>query len=216
MKAIIVTGGDIDLSSLADYIEKNKDNIIISVDAAITNLEKINVLPDIMVGDFDTLADDERLEKYVSLDVEIVKHDPVKDFSDSELAVDRAVEAGIKDIAVFGALGKRFDHAFANILILQKYKKLGVDITVYDKYNKIYVKSNHFTLEKDKLWGKYISFFSLECQKFMKKLSGVKYPIENRMIDSIATPSLYISNEMNGDRLEAVFGGDLLVVESRD
>ena len=51
---------------------------------------------------------------------------------------------------------------------------------------------------------------------FMKKLSGVKYPIKNRMIDSIATPSLYISNEMNGDRLEAVFGGDLLVVESRD
>ena len=50
----------------------------------------------------------------------------------------------------------------------------------------------------------------------MKKLSGVKYPIENRMIDSIATPSLYISNEMNGDRLEAVFGGDLLVVESSD
>ena len=43
MKAIIVTGGDIDLSSLADYIEKSKDNIIISVDAAITNLEKINV-----------------------------------------------------------------------------------------------------------------------------------------------------------------------------
>ena len=112
--------------------------------------------------------------------------------------------------------GKRFDHAFANILILQKYKKLGVDITIYDKYNKIYVKSNHFILEKDKLWGKYISFFSLECKSFMKKLSGVKYFIENRMIDSIATPSLNISNEMNGDRLEAVFGGDLLVVESRD
>jgi len=216
MNAIIVTGGDIDLSLLENYIAENKEDVIISVDAAITKLEKINVIPDIMVGDFDTLSDEERLKKYENLNVEIVKHDPIKDFSDSELAVDRAVEAGIKDIAVFGAMGKRFDHAFANVLILQKYKKLGVDITVYDKYNKIYVKSNHFTLEKDKLWGKYISFFSLECKSFMKKLSGVKYPIENRMIDSIATPSLYISNEMNGDRLEAVFGGDLLVVESRD
>ena len=140
----------------------------------------------------------------------------LKDFSDSELAVDRAVKDGIKNIAVFGALGKRFDHAFANILILQKYKKLGADITIYDRYNKIYVKSNHFTLEREKLWGKYISFFSLEGKNFMEKLEGVKYPIKNRIIDNIATPSLYISNEIKDDKLEAAFSGDLLVVESRD
>ncbi|WP_314163065.1 thiamine diphosphokinase [Lachnoanaerobaculum gingivalis] len=216
MNAIIVTGGDIDISLLENYIAENKEDIIISVDAAITKLEKINLIPHIMVGDFDTLSDDDRLKKYAELDVEIVKHDPVKDFSDSELAVDRAVKVGIKTISVFGALGKRFDHAFANILILQKYKKLGVDITIYDKYNKIYVKSNHFILERGKLWGKYISFFSLEEKNFMEKLEGVKYPIENRIIDNIATPSLYISNEIKGDKLKATFSGDLLVVESRD
>ena len=150
MNAIIVTGGDIDISLLENYIAENKEDVIISVDAAITKLEKINVIPNIMVGDFDTLSDEERLKKYENLSVEIVKHDPIKDFSDSELAVDRAVKDGIKNIAVFGALGKRFDHAFANILILQKYKKLGADITIYDRYNKIYVKSNHFTLEREK------------------------------------------------------------------
>ena len=216
MNAIIVTGGDIDLSLLENYIAENKEDVIISVDAAITKLEKINVIPHIMVGDFDTLSDEERLKKYTDLSVEIVKHDPIKDFSDSELAVDRAVKDGIKNIAVFGALGKRFDHAFANILILQKYKKLGADITIYDRYNKIYVISNHFTLEREKLWGKYISFFSLEGKNFMEKLEGAKYPIENRIIDNIATPSLYISNEIKGDKLEATFSGDLLVVESRD
>ena len=205
MNAIIVTGGDIDISLLENYIAENKEDIIISVDAAITKLEKINLIPHIMVGDFDTLSDDDRLKKYAELDVEIVKHDPVKDFSDSELAVDRAVKAGIKTISVFGALGKRFDHAFANILILQKYKKLGVDITIYDKYNKIYVKSNHFILEREKLWGKYISFFSLEEKNFMEKLEGVKYPIENRIIDNIATPSLYISNEIKDDNYYRAF-----------
>ena len=216
MNAIIVTGGDIDISLLENYIAENKKDVIISVDAAITKLEKINVSPHIMVGDFDTLSDEERLKKYEKLNVEIVKHDPIKDFSDSELAVDRAVKDDIKNIAVFGALGKRFDHAFANILILQKYKKIGVDITIYDKYNKIYVKSNHFILEREKLLGKYISFFSLEGQNFMEKLEGVKYPIKNRIIDNIATPSLYISNEIKGDKLEAKLSGDLLVVESRD
>ena len=216
MNAIIVTGGDIDLSLLENYIAENKEDVIISVDAAIIKLEKINVIPHIMVGDFDTLSDEERLKKYTDLSVEIVKHDPIKDFSDSELAVDRAIGEGIRKIAVFGALGKRFDHAFANILILQKYKKLGADITIYDRYNKIYVKSNYFILEREKLWGKYISFFSLEGKNFMEKLEGAKYPIENRIIDNIAAPSLYISNEIKGDKLEAKFSGDLLVVESRD
>ena len=50
----------------------------------------------------------------------------------------------------------------------------------------------------------------------MEKLEGAMYPIENRIIDNIATPSLYISNEIKVDKLEAKFSGDLLVVESRD
>ena len=41
MNAIIVTGGDIDLSLLENYIAENKEDVIISVDAAITKLEKI-------------------------------------------------------------------------------------------------------------------------------------------------------------------------------
>ena len=52
MNAIIVTGGDIDLSLLENYIAENKEDVIISVDAAITKLEKINVIPHIMVGDY--------------------------------------------------------------------------------------------------------------------------------------------------------------------
>ena len=48
MNAIIVTGGDIDISLLENYIAENKEDVIISVYASITNLEKINVIPQIM------------------------------------------------------------------------------------------------------------------------------------------------------------------------
>ena len=50
----------------------------------------------------------------------------------------------------------------------------------------------------------------------MEKLEGEMYPIEIKIIYNIATPSLYISNEIKDDKLEAKFSGDLLVVESRD
>jgi len=216
MNAIIITGGDIDLSLLESYISQNRYVTVISVDAAVKKLEEINKMPNVMVGDFDTLTDESRLEHYAGLGVEIVRHNPVKDFSDSELAIDWAYKRNISEIVVFGALGRRFDHTFANILLLQKYKKLGVDITIIDRFNRIYVKSNPFILEKRSVWGKYISFFAVKEKVFIESLTGVAYPVENKYLDNIENPSLFISNEIVDDYMSAIFNGEILVVESRD
>ena len=216
MNAIIVTGGDIDLSLLESYISKNKYTTVISVDAAVKKLEETGKLPNVMVGDFDTLADEKRLEYYAGLGIEIVRHNPVKDFSDTELAIDWAYKRNITEIVIFGALGRRFDHTFANILMLRKYKKLGVDITVVDRYNRIYVKSNPFILEKRLVWGKYISFFAVKEKVFIESLTGVTYPVENKYLDNIENPSLFISNEIVDDYMSVIFDGEILVVESRD
>lgn len=216
MNAIIITGGDIDLSLLESYISQNRYVTVISVDAAVKKLEEINKIPNVMVGDFDTLTDESRLEHYAGLGVEIVRHNPVKDFSDSELAIDWAYKRNISEIVVFGALGRRFDHTFANILLLQKYKKLGVDITIIDRFNRIYVKSNPFILEKRSVWGKYISFFAIREKVFIESLTGVAYPVENKYLDNIESPSLFISNEIVEDYMSVIFNGEILVVESRD
>ena len=216
MNAIIITGGDIDLSLLESYISQNRYATVISVDAAVKKLEEINKIPNVMVGDFDTLTDESRLEHYAGLGVEIVRHNPVKDFSDSELAIDWAYKRNISEIVVFGALGRRVDHTFANILLLQKYKKLGVDITIIDRFNRIYVKSNPFILEKRSVWGKYISFFAIREKVLIESLTGVAYPVENKYLDNIESPSLFISNEIVEDYMSVIFNGEILVVESRD
>ena len=216
MNAIIITGGDIDLSLLESYISQNRYATVISVDAAVKKLEEINKMPNVMVGDFDTLTDESRLEHYAGLGVEIVRHNPVKDFSDSELAIDWAYKRNISEIVVFGALGRRFDHTFANILLLQNYKKLGLDITIIDRFNRIYVKSNPFILEKRSVWGKYISFFAIREKVLIESLTGVAYPVENKYLDNIESPSLFISNEIVEDYMSVIFNGEILVVESRD
>lgn len=216
MNAIIITGGDIDLSLLESYISQNRYATVISVDAAVKKLEEINKMPNVMVGDFDTLTDESKLEHYAGLGVEIVRHNPVKDFSDSEIAIDWAYKRNISEIVVFGALGRRFDHTFANILLLQKYKKLGVDITIIDRFNRIYVKSNPFILEKRSVWGKYISFFAIREKVLIESLTGVAYPVENKYLDNIESPSLFISNEIVEDYMSVIFNGEILVVESRD
>lgn len=216
MKAIVVSGGELSLNLLSSYIDKNKNDIIISVDAAVVQLEKLQITPDIMVGDFDTLSDDDLLKKFAKKGIKIIRHNPIKDFSDSELAIDCAYKAGIREVKLLGALGRRFDHTFANVLILLKYKKKGMDIVIFDKYNKMYFKSKPFTLKKRELWGKYISFFAFGAGVHMKSLTGVVYPVKDKEVNSVTNPSLFVSNEITDEYMSAVFYGDLLVVESRD
>ena len=216
MKGIVVTGGEINLPLLKSIIGKYRDAVIISADAAIVSLKKLNVIPDIMVGDFDTLNNEELINVYEKQGTKIVRHNPVKDYSDSELAMEYACEAGIKEVIMLGALGRRFDHAFSNVNMLLKYKKMGMNIVIYDKYNRIYVKSSSFILKKEDLWGKYISFFSIGEKVLMESLTGVAYRVKNKSVNNVETPSLFISNEIVDEYMYAVFQGDLLVVESRD
>ena len=93
---------------------------------------------------------------------------------------------------------------------------LGVDITIIDRFNRIYVKSNPFILEKRSVWGKYISFFAIREKVLIESLTGVAYPVENKYLDNIESPSLFISNEIVEDYMSVIFNGEILVVESRD
>lgn len=216
MKGIVVSGGDINLPLLESIIREYKDAVIISVDAAIASLEQIHIMPGVMVGDFDTLNNEEMIRVYEKQGVKIVRHNPIKDYSDSELAMEYAYEEGIKEVIMLGALGKRFDHAFSNVNMLLKYNKKGMDVVIYDRHNKIYAKTSSFKLKKEELWGKYISFFSIEKKVLMESLTGVAYSVKNKTVDNVKTPSLFISNEIVNEYMVAEFQGDLLVVESRD
>jgi thiamine diphosphokinase len=216
MKGIVVSGGEINLHLLKSIINEYSDAAIISVDAAVTSLLKLNIIPNVMVGDFDTLDNESLVTAYEKQGVKIIRHNPIKDYSDSELAMEYAYEEGIKEVIMLGALGRRFDHAFSNVNMLLKYKKMGMNIIIYDEHNKIYVKSSSFKLSRKHLWGKYISFFSIENKALMESLSGVAYRVKNKPVDNVGTPSLFISNEIVDEYMDAIFQGDLLVVESRD
>lgn len=52
-----------------------------------------------------------------------------------------------------------------------------MDITIVDRCNRIYVKSNPFILEKRLVWGKYISFFAVKEKVFIESLTGAAYPV---------------------------------------
>ena len=72
---------------LPDKFVKAEGDIVIAADSGITHLEKFVVLPDIAVGDFDSLG-------FVPDCAEVIKHPVMKDDTDTMLAVKTGFERG--------------------------------------------------------------------------------------------------------------------------
>ena len=88
-KVIVILGGSVDPSFVKEVLDDAGKPFIIAADKGLEVLYKLSVMPDIILGDFDSV-DNSILEEYKS---EILtRFSPVKDFTDGEAAVDKAIE----------------------------------------------------------------------------------------------------------------------------
>lgn len=225
MSIVIITGGIIQDQAVKTYMEGRSVSHIIAVDGGVDKAEKLLLCPDYIVGDFDTLVP-EKLEKYKNAnDIKIQQFQPEKDDTDTQIAVELAIKlAGERktpcenfqeDIIIFGALGKRFDHALANVLLLEKFASAGLCACIVDEYNRISVHRQSFSLEKSCQYGTYVSFLALTPLVTGITLTGFKYPLTQHTLKQ--EDSLCISNELVKETGTVSFlDGILLMVESRD
>ena len=107
------------------------------------------------------------------------------------------------------------DHAIANIHILKDALEANIHCQILDRYNRIYLINKSIQLEKDKVYGKYVSLIPLTSTVEGLTLTGFKYPLNNYTLP-IGT-SLGISNEIidNTAHIE-MKKGILIVIESKD
>ena len=100
-------------------IDKKGNDLIIAADAGMNYCRRDNIVPDIIIGDFDSLGRIPDADNVITLPVE-------KDDTDTSFAVKYAMEKGYKTFVIFGATGgKRQDHTFANIALLSFISKNG-------------------------------------------------------------------------------------------
>lgn len=84
---------------------------VIAADAGLRHLERAGIAPDLIVGDFDSLD-------RVPVGANVVTHSPEKDDTDMVLAVREALSRGAETIVIYGGMGGRPDHEYANIQTL--------------------------------------------------------------------------------------------------
>jgi len=104
MKALIV--GNRPLGS--KVIELAKDKLVVAADAGADRLLKYNIIPDIVIGDLDSISNktSTKLEEWIVSNKNIQK-------TDLEKAVDYAFEKGATKIQIVGWSGGRIDHTLA-------------------------------------------------------------------------------------------------------
>jgi thiamine pyrophosphokinase len=103
----------------------------VAADSGIIHFELLGIKPDLLVGDMDSIPPDV-LAKYENIGLQIMKYNPVKNMTDSEIAVEKAIEAGCDSLIFLGAFGDRLDHMFANQMMAASLAEKGIPIILTD------------------------------------------------------------------------------------
>lgn len=201
-RCVVIGAGEI--SDYAVILGKiTDDDFIICADGGYKSAEKLGVIPDIIVGDFDSSAFPENSS------CEIIKLKPEKDETDLFAAVEKGYNLGYRSFLLLGCLGGRFDHTLANITLLSYWKDKNADIIISDEINQIFILSpgvHSFSKMKGK-----ISFFAFSEKVEGLTLKGVKYPLKGYTL--LNNCGLCVSNEITEDRCTVEFNsGKLLTV----
>lgn len=218
-RAIIISGGMLEeafvLQEWQQHQESGDNCFLIGVDSGNLFLYEHRITPDYIVGDFDSLS--EEIVDYYKHEtkVPIREFDPVKDYTDTEIAVHLAMEKGCENIYLYGATGTRLDHVLGNIQTLSIPHKAGVHAEIRDSYNRIRVIEKEEVLYREKMFGPYFSVFPLDGIVEHFYIKGAKYPLTDHRL----TPydSLCVSNQAKEEKVTITFPKGLVVLmETRD
>ncbi len=212
MKTLIVTGGILHKEFAASFLEKNRYDYVIAVDAGVGYCKELGIVPHMIVGDFDTYGTD-RLREYEDNDVIIRRFASEKDDTDTEIAMLEAAKRG-GETDVLCAFGGRMDHMLANIHNLYLAMERGIRARLVDEDNIIFLADEPFSVTKRDFPYKFVSFVPFAGEVTGIKLKGFKYPLNGYTLKP--GYSRCISNEMTGDKAEVEFNNGILIVINSD
>lgn len=214
MKTLIVAGGELSSAFLMSCMKMDPPDFVIAADRGLDVLAEAGIIPDLLLGDFDSTALDPKLYAGQGIACEVYSRE--KDFSDMESAFRTAISRGSTEIVVLGATGGRMDHFLANVMDLRIPLAAGIPARIVDEQNTIRLMDRSFVLHRQETRGKYVSLLPLSEAVGHVSLRGFRYEAEDITLNQNCA-SYGISNEMVQDRAEVNFkDGILILVESED
>ena len=102
---------------------------VVCCDGGTNALVESGRLPDWIVGDGDSLSEENRIRFQ-----DRIHRVPDQEINDQTKAVSFLAAQGMHRIAILGATGKREDHTLGNISLLMEYQRMGLEVVMLTDY----------------------------------------------------------------------------------
>ena len=197
--AVVAAAGFNDVDFLSRK-ESGCFDAVIAVDAGLRHMQGCDVSADFVIGDFDSLG-------YEPTHPNVIRHSPIKDARDLELALDFAVERGAQAIFAYGCLSGRLDHTLAALQNLAAVSEQGLKVVAiaegvqddkagFEDGMAVAFLSGPAALDLPAADHAGVSVFSLSERCTGVTEEGMFYPLENAELTN--RTSLGLSNQLIG------------------
>lgn len=208
MKAFIYTGGGIVPENITE--KPKAGDLCIAADSGYRNALTLGAQPTVLLGDFDSLGTPEGLPDTV----EVLRVPAEKDFTDTQMAVETALERGADEIVIIGGLDGRLDHALSNLSILEDLWARRIHARITDGRNRVrYLEATSTLIARSGF--RYLSLIAVSERVKGVSIEGCRYPLKNATLRRGFQYA--VSNEITGNcALLSIKKGGVYVVESKD
>ncbi len=198
-KALIITGGYLNIRSVA--VSPESFDFVIAADSGYLAAEKLNIFPDVILGDFDSA-------EVPHTKAEILQVPSEKNETDTMLACTVAIERGATELTILGGTGGRADHFLSNLFLLESLCDKGIAVSLTDGENTLRILQDETVKIPNR--GVYFSLFALDTCTVT--LQGCKYPLTDFVLTR--TNPFAVSNEVAGESAVVSVIGKAILCES--
>ena len=204
-RCVIIGGGDCSVDILKSNI--SSDDFVICADSGYDIAILADIVPDLLIGDFDSI-------KAVPHNVNMITLPVEKDVTDCVAAYNEGVKHGYKSFLLFGGTGGRFEHTFANISLMAEASRSGIRFVIIDE-NHIFRSITDSSVKIEYKQNQQISVFAYGGNAIGVTERGFHYPLSDYTLDPFNC-ALGTSNDIVDDYGEiTVKSGTLIIIETQ-
>ncbi len=171
-KCIIWANGKAPRKSVVLYLQKIGYDTLICADGGANSAGKYNIIPDVVVGDFDSIE-----EKTISAfkNKSKIIHVRSQYSTDVEKCLYYAIKKNFNEAILIGVTGDRLDHTFCNLgIVLKFFDKIKLRIAAENSFLSAFTGN----IELRTLPGETISLYGFNSKTKIFS-EGLKYPLKN-------------------------------------
>jgi thiamine pyrophosphokinase len=171
-KCIIIANGKPPTKKTIKYFVDKGYDTIICADGGANSAKKLGLVPDYIIGDFDSIH--ASTIKYFKGKSTFLKYKRQND-TDIEKCLKFAIRKNIKETILLGATGDRLDHTICNLgIVIKFYKQIKISIVA----EKSFLTAHNSDVNLNTKAGETISLYAFDTKTKITS-SGLKYKLSN-------------------------------------